>query len=104
MFRVVVSHRKEAELVVLLGESPAREGGDQLVLLQADVLVLVNQYPAEARQQPRTVLVRFVRRQSFAAQQGCGLSQYFLEIPFVQTVCTSRETGANQPHSNGGGR
>ena len=49
---IVVTHCEEAELVVCVGKRSACQGGNQFVLIRANVLVLVYQYPAKGRQQP----------------------------------------------------
>ena len=88
---------KRVSLFVLVAQAPSRQCGDQLVLLETDVLVFVHQYPPEARQQPRAVLVRIFDRQPFAAQQRHCLPDYLAERVVVQ-IRASFEAGAHQPH------
>ena len=65
---VVVAHREETEFVVGFRPGSASQGGNHFVLLGSDVLVLVDQYPAETGQQPFPMLVRFLGRQALSPQ------------------------------------
>ena len=98
---VVVAHGEQAQPVILLGQGPARQGGNQVVLVRSNVLVLVHQYPAETRQQSRPVLVGLAGRQALTSQEGRRLLHQLPEIPFVQAVCAPGEAGAHQPHGQG---
>ena len=95
---VVVAHREQAELVVFVGQRSASQGGDQFVLLFVYILVFVHQYPAEAGQEPRSVLVQLLRRQSVAAQQRHRLAHHFLKGVVVQSFRAVAEAGADQAH------
>ena len=95
---VVVTHGKQAEFVVLVGQGAAGQGRDQLVLLRADVLVFVHEYPAETGQQPRPLLIGVVRRQPGAPQQVHRLPEYLSEGVVVQAFRAPAEAGTHQPH------
>ncbi len=85
---VVVALGEEAEFVVGVGQGQVGQGGDQIMLVGADVLALVHQYPAKSRQLPRSPLVGLVGLQAVAVQQGRGLAEHILEIALVQRVGT----------------
>jgi hypothetical protein len=66
---VIVADGEEIQARVLVASAAPGEGADQFVLLRPDVLVLVDQNPAEAAQQALALFVGLLWRQLIAAQQ-----------------------------------
>ena len=102
---VVVADGEQAEAGVLLGEGSAGQCGDEVVLIAGDVLILVDEYPPEPRQQARPGLLGFFGFEPLAAQQGGrlpeDLSEPLVEVCVGLPVRLAREAGADEPHGEG---
>ena len=99
---VVVPLGEDIELVLLPAVLP-REGRNRLVLGLLDVLVFVDQHPAETAQQPVPELVALLCLTGASAGQppGC-LLQYLIEDLaglLVGAGLVALEGAAHQPHS-----
>ena len=98
---VVVPHGEDIELVLLPAVLP-REGRNQLVLGLLDVLVFVDQHPAEPAQQPVPELVALLHLTGApAGQPPGGLLEYLVEDLaglLVGAGLVALEGAAHQPH------
>ena len=77
---VVVADRKQAEAAVLVFGGPPCDGGDQLVLVRSDVLVLVHQDPAVSLDQRVAPRLGLVGGDSVAPQQSDCLLEDPVEL------------------------
>ena len=99
---VVVSHGKEGEFAGVLVQAAPGQGRDQLVLIGINILVLVNQDPAETRQQLLPPPVGLLHQQILPPQHVHCATDHLLERCvvgwMVGTFQPPTETGACQPH------
>ena len=95
---VIISDRKQAELVLCVGARSPRKRREERVLLGVDVLVLVDQYPPKTPEQPVSEVVPFFGFHPFSIEQRSGLFQHTLEVGCLNPVDTPREARPCEPH------
>ena len=95
---VVVADGEQGELARVVFQRAAGQRRYQLVLLPADILVLVDQNPPEAREQALAALVRLLRRQLLAAEQRDGTAHHVPEHLVVRALRPAGEAPARQAH------
>ena len=81
---IIITDCKKSEFAVLILYSSSSEGGYQLVLIFADVLVFINQDPSETRENTVSLIVRFFLLKTLPVQQCYRLAQHFFEFNIVE--------------------